>query len=386
MGRRRSDLPDPVPVGDWTASVMSSKGQRDGLWLWYARHRDRKAHKAVSLGRIKRRDVARVLLTRLEERQADQREQDRGGRLETWADACAYWSGHQQQRHARGRIQSNTLRNYRTSAKHIKAVVGHMSINARIQTVADTYAELSPYAATVQRIDLAAIASMHRWLASVGICQLTPYETPLPKPTPRKGYTDRVPSEAEVWAVLAKVPRERWAHGAILLLYATGLRPMELAKAREEDADWWPVLPPPKEGEKPPPAVGFLRVGIHEGARKTGEREVPVMGPALEWAREYLAPPRPGGQLWEVSHRAFKSGLWYVLQEACEAAGVERFSPKGLRKLAITMGQEHGLSDFAHEAIFGNSPKTGREVYAQRRRQALRDAAIAAALGKRDTG
>jgi len=178
---------------------------------------------------------------------------------------------------------------------------------------------------------------------------------------------------AAVEAVVAYL-HERGAHGAarcVRFIRATGCRPGEAFHATPADF---------RLSESPP----VYLVRDHKCAVHGMERVVVLNSAALAAVREALAeaprtdaplfPNRAGGR-WE------KTTLAHMVERACAALGVERWTPYQLRHLAATEAVNRTGSEAAAAALLGHSPDSKMIRRYSRNRVALAEVA-ARAVGR----
>ncbi len=174
-------------------------------------------------------------------------------------------------------------------------------------------------------------------------------------------YSRRTPTTAEVLSVLEVLKRPNrtpWVHRVVFLLYATGARRGEIA-----DLTW----------ERVNLVTGALQL---DG--KTGPR-VAVLHPRA--LRELHTWPHERNTVHGTGPRSVRSNLNARLKTACDLAGVEQFSPHGLRRLAVDTIYRSGVAPEVAAAMLGHSVQTALRKYRQVSEADMLSAVQAAGMG-----
>ncbi|HYD02600.1 MAG TPA: tyrosine-type recombinase/integrase [Phycisphaerales bacterium] len=170
----------------------------------------------------------------------------------------------------------------------------------------------------------------------------------------REKYT---PTRGEIRAVLEQL--RPWQVRMVMLLAATGARRSEIANLRWRDVD-----------------VPRGEITLHKA--KTGPRVVPLtidLGP----------PGAPDDLVLGVAITTAES-ISDDLGQACERAGVRRWTPHALRRLALDELYESGADVGVVRALLGQSVTVAISHYRQPRPQSLRRAVERARLGELPAG
>lgn len=180
-----------------------------------------------------------------------------------------------------------------------------------------------------------------------GMAALPELKTAIKDPMPVRPKP--IPTAADVARVLDCMTLD-WPRDVVTLLWAWGARIHEVNTLTTESVDWdRGVVRLWGKGDKP--------------------REVPLEVPGVEQTAAILARRcagvRPGARIWPVGEYSVRSGIArYHLTNACEAAGVERFTPHALRRAAINRllrsvtDDGRGVQLLAVAELAGHTPET----------------------------
>ncbi|HKZ50838.1 MAG TPA: tyrosine-type recombinase/integrase [Dehalococcoidia bacterium] len=211
-----------------------------------------------------------------------------------------------------------------------------------------------------------AIKAFCRWLVRNGYLERSPFEgVGMPKV---ERYVIQAFTEEDVRKMLRAAQGRRHAardYALVLLLFDTAIRAGELVRLRLEDADF--------EG-------GWLRV-FGKGAR---ERMVPMGQTAKRALWRYVTLSRPEPLLPTMREVFLNerrepltgSGVWRVVREVAEAAGVngKRLSPHTMRHAAAEAFLRNGGDAFALQKLLGHSSLTVTRMYVDLVARDLQDA------------
>ena len=199
------------------------------------------------------------------------------------------------------------------------------------------------------------LKSFCRWLARNGHLDRSPFDgVGMPKV---ERYVIQAFTDEDVRKMLRAAQKRRHAardYAAVLLLYDTAIRAGELVRLRLEDVDF---------------EAGWLRV-FGKGAR---ERMVPLGQTARRALWRYVTLSRPEPAL-PIMREVFlnerhepltDSGLWRVVREVAQAAGVngKRLSPHTMRHAAAEAFLRNGGDAFALQKLLGHSSLTVTRMY-----------------------
>jgi integrase len=262
--------------------------------------------------------------------------------VRTVLDLMESWVARQEQRRD---IAPNTARVYRTCARHI---VGAPVARARVRRLCrrdledyrDTRLAAGAAPRTVRQ-EVSVLRTAWRWFYD--LAGLQPPRLPTVRFPKRTSYSRVTPTQGEVLAMLEHM--DGWARLAVVLLYATGGRPGEV-----RDLTW--------------ARVDLDRMtAILDG--KTGPRAVPLSADAVAMLRQVRpASAAPGDRVLWCTPSTFDSFLGpRAMRAACEAAGVRRFTPYGLRRAAVDAMARAGVDIGTAAAITGHSPQVMLQHY-----------------------
>jgi len=292
---------------------------------------------------------------------------DRGGEeITTAKDLLECWLGAQKRRED---IAANTYRSYHNSCGKLSKGLGEVPIGALHRGSLERYRDRrlrEGGAPSTVRLELRVLCIAWGWGQDLGYCPSARLKPPKLSTTPR--YSRRTPTRGDVAKVLDQL--DGWPRLAVLLLYATGARPGEVTHLRWDDLDL---------------ERGLVHLGRHKGARKTGERIVPIR---REIVRELEAWGQGGreGYVLRPEPDTAKSVLGHWIRRAADRAKVERFSPMGLRRLAEDELYRRVGDPSAAARFLGHSPRMALEHYRRVNAMDLRDAMEAADLGRVPAG
>lgn len=207
--------------------------------------------------------------------------------------------------------------------------------------------------------DHATLRQVWTWGRERGVCPDRDLpRARIPRASPRRStYT---PTPEEVAATLAVVYQRAETYGSsqrvyllLVLLWATGCRRGEVEGLRWDQVD--------------------TRRGLLHVDGKTGGRMVPVRGHALDLLRDA---PREGELVVGRCSHARRS-----LDSACDEAGVPRWTPHALRRLAVDTMARKGVHVSTAAAYLGHSPLVMMRHYRRVSEGDLIEAAAVAGLG-----
>lgn len=314
----RSD-PDRVQIGDLAATPMRSRGTRpDGRRYWRIR-RLGSSRETVATGWWTRDEAERAV--EAARRVAPSIRSPRGVVL-TVGDLLVRWVEVQEQRVTTGEIAQGTLEAYRTTARHWSSSLADVALERLTRPlVEDTLRSwrAAGVSARTTRLAHRVLVMILRWghargwgpsldLARMSAAEVDPDE---------RVNCDRTPPRSEVERVLAQLA-PRW-RPVVELLALTGARIGEVVALTVQSWDR-------ERGEL------VLWGRDHRRARrgKVRPRRFPVTGRLAELLGE-LAADREDGPL--VEGLPLRPPLTTLLEVACRRAGVERFTPHGVRRM-----------------------------------------------------
>lgn len=360
---RASRRPSPVHVGELRAYVV--RGPRGEAWYWRLRYHE--GGKPIEVGAIwaTRREVE-VHLAGLLAAGTYQRAPDGPGHVEIVDDLLLEWVSAQRERRdlresrGAGGISSATYEVYRHHARQVTQVLGELAVDRLTLEALERGRDalLRAYSVRTTATSIRVLRMAWAWGRERGLVP----DRSLPRlrlPEPRRRYNGRTPTAEEVELVLSHL--EGWPALVVHLLWATGARVGEVAALRWGDLDL------------------VQRTLQIEG--KTGRRELPLT-PRLAALLQPTGPVEPEQRVLPVAAGTVKPQVTEALSRACAAAGVPRWTPHGLRRLASTVLIGGGVDPRSYEAVMGHSYAMGLRTYAQVRSEGVQ--AAAAMLGPQE--
>lgn len=355
--------PKPVTVGELTAKPHRPPIASNPLWSW----RCRKYGATVWSGRAKRADVAAILMAII---QTPPEPEPDAAPVETVEQAMTLWLEREVEGSTRAPL---TIRNYRTSTTAVCRVAGLLRLNRGPWIAREVWRLLAAEGLAHRTIQIhtGVMLMAWRWAHGYGFvptpCPAAPRVKP---PPPKRRYTPTLEEALKVINSLDGASR-----AVLTVQLATGARISEVCCIHRADVD--------DDGERV-----VLTLGVHESARKTGRRLVPVTMPeAIAEIRGAIktmdAAGRAHGTLWTKRPRggrpvtspkqlrpvtaAFRGTVGKVLSRAdWEGLGVQRFSSHALRRLAAGMLRQAGVQLEVAAHLLGHSItmmlKTYREI------------------------
>lgn len=358
MARKPRTL-KPVHCEPLRAYHRAHRGLRDGRRYWQVMwHEGGDSHSVQGAsGWYTRAEVARAMAERVAAGDYGGSRPDGtvDGLLDAWLGHCAQTA-----------TNRRTLRNQANSADRLLPHLGAVRVD-RLTTeiVADAARALSAtYADSTVDLTMIHLGAAWRWGRSAGLTPDHPLTLPKPKPKAKRvrAYNRYTPTGAEVAATIDELPDD-WRRLVVELLWATGARIGEVSKVGWDAFDL---------GERP-----ALLVGVRS---KTGARRVPLNGSITALLRATKARTSEH-RYWHGHDRPAHHTLHQALSRACDAAEVPRWTPHGLRRLALTDMCLAGVPVHVAAAIAGNSGKMVLEVYAQVRAENAVDAVAVTGRG-----
>jgi len=337
------------------------RGPKDGRWYWQAVRREGGKQITVWTGWATRDDARRTLAALVADAGIPQASAARtAGSFTTVRELLEYWLGGQE---ARVDLSPYSLRNRRTAARRVVAVLGDVDLSRLdlgcLEQYRDTRMRLGSAPATVQK-DVKVLrqawgwARRHGYVADRALPSLRLNVHPV-----RDKYT---PTTDEVAAVLGHL--KGWSRLAVVIMAGTGARIGEVAELTWDRVD--------------------LDNAELTFTGKTGARTVPIL-PAL--VAELRAWPRSdSGTVLGISPHSVRAIGGKYLARACKAAEVPHFSPHALRRLAVDRYYSAGVDVGVVAALLGQTPDTALRHYRAPRRDAKREALEAVQLGLQPGG
>lgn len=271
---------------------------------------------------------------------------ERVGLVDTVRDLLEYWVARQEDRQD---IAEATKRISKQAGLHLTRTIGHVRLDrlgqrelehhrdARMrERVVDKWnRDRGPGSSETVTQELRLLRSAWKWGRSIGLAP----EKDLPTVrVVQDRRVKRTPTPADVAATLAAMrPRYRLV---VTLMWCTGARVGEVLALEWKDID--------------------LEAGLVELDGKTGPRQVPLAVPALELLKSVPDAARQGPLLGVA-----RASVTSAIAHACDAAKVTRWSPHGLRRLAVDEMQRAGVDIGTAAAVTGHTPVTMLRFYRQ---------------------
>ena len=318
----------------------------------------------VWTGRAEREEAKRIVNAKMASGElfADKKEQP----ITTMRDLLECWVGAQEQRVD---LAANTYRGYKKASERLVDSMGAVLISGLHRGSLDRYRDQrlrAGAAPSTVGLELQVLRSAWRWGQDLGVCPH--HRLPTPRLPKERRYSHRTPTRGDVAKVLEVL--DGWQRLAVLLLYATGARPGEVTHLRWDDLDL---------------ERGLAHLGRHVGARKTGERTVPLPASVLAELDAWGQGEREGYVLRGEPETA-RSVLGFYVKQACKRAGIEHWTPMGLRRLAEDELYRRVGDPSAAALFLGHSPEMAMRHYRKASTTDLRQAMEAAELGKVPAG
>jgi len=357
-----SERPATIKLGRIRARAV--RGPRaDGAWYWQARTWRDGAEHTIWVGWAHREAAEDFLLTNaaalLEARSSASPE------IATLEHLLRAWLAWQQDRAGAGEIRPRTAAIYKMTVKRLVKLGGmtrlehlnhHVVSQVRIRA-------MRLYAPKTVDLDLRLLAMALRWGEQLGLVVDPPEVPRLSRDRVKERVLcHRTPTPADVAATLAAIDLP-WLRLTIQILWTTGARIGEVSHLRPEDYD------------------RTDHTLVFRG--KTGPREVPVPDhlaaelDAWEAGEEWLLGVRP---------ITVESNCRRGINTATRQAGVTRWTPHGLRRLAVDSLARAGVDVATAADLLGHSPQTMWDHYRRVSELDKRRALAVAGLGQAPEG
>lgn len=355
--------PKAFGIGDVRARAI--RGPKEGRWYWRAEiHAE--GGRTVWTGWASRKEaqeiVARMVADGIEPPKPAGKDELHPDDVRTVGDLLDVWLGMQGDR---ADIRETSLRVYRASVARILPIAGHMPIGRfgvrQMELIRDTMLRQGCAPRTVL-LDLQRMRTAWLWGQEMTICPADMLRMPGVRQEKKE---KRTPTAGEVARVLEHVTIP-WRRVGLELMWGTGIRIGELASLTWADVD--------------------LTMGELHVAGKTGPRMVPLDEPTVRVLRAWREVSRGEGQLLGVEYNTGRVCIREAIDEACEAAGVRRFTSHGLRRAVADRLQRAGVDVATAAKLLGHSPQVMLTYYRQATESDLRDAVRRAELGHLPAG
>lgn len=277
--------------------------------------------------------------------------------FETVADLLLCWLAHQEQRAADPEqpYKASSALICRTAVLRLlgtpeRPALGKLRLTrlsaARLEQFRDRRL-LQGHSPRTVGLDLGLFRQACRWGHEHGapgdLSRLPRIQVRDPEGYSRETQGSRVPTDAEVEAVIDSIPSDH-LRLAVILLWATGARPSEIRLARRRDLN-----------------VETRMLDIQQS--KTGRRIVPLPASLMPRIIELLPDDFDGPLIGkELSGKTYATR---AIKLACKRLGQERWGSKGLRRRASFRLIEAGVDPKTYEALMGHTWQVGMQVYAE---------------------
>lgn len=350
--------PKPFGVGKVRVRVAAGPRKSDGRWRWRADRPVGKGKRAAVWSGWGTRDEAEAAVIAVAGGKTVQKTD-----LRTVYDLMDMWLAAELDRDDLSpyskRARKSHARHIARSSMRWEAVSGIRTGHLRRYV---QEARAKGRAASSIREDLRCFRQAWRWAQDEGVGVERPAPRLVVKVTKADAvYSRRTPTPAEVLRVLEVLRRPNrtpWVYRTVFMLWAFGARRSEVADLTWDRVDL--------------DAGTVLLIG------KTGPRLVPMHPRVIQELRSW---PRERNTVHGTGKHSCKANLHARLKTACELAGVERFSPNGLRRLGVDTLYRSGARPDIAGAIAGHSPATAQRIYRQVSVEDMRSAVEKVALG-----
>ncbi len=339
--------------------------KRSPDWYWRAVCYVNGKEETVWTGRASREEAKRIVNAKMANGELFT-EKGSQEEITTLKDLLECWLGAQK---ARVDLAANTYRGYKRAAERLEKAIGAVLITGLHRGSLERYRDQrlrEDAAPSTVGLELQVLRSAWRWGQDLGVCPH--HRLPSVRLPKQRRYSHRTPTRGDVAKVLEEL--DGWQRLAVLLLYATGARPGEVTHLRWEDVDF---------------DQGLVHLGRHVGARKTGERTVPLPASILA-ALEAWGQGKRTGLVLRGEPETARSVLGFYVRQACNRAGIEHWTPMGLRRLAEDELYRRVGDPSAAALFLGHSPEMAMRHYRKATTTDLRQAMEAAELGKVPAG
>ena len=344
----------PMNCGKFNLTVDKNRGRQGGRHYWRARTRGRN-RKVIWAGWATRDDAIENAMEAANHPESDSN-QSGIVKLETIHDLMAAWMASKE---ANTELSPKTIIHYEKAARHsVQELVGHR-LRVFGQRQLENYRNIRSKQNASPRLivqEFKVLRMAWKWAQDCGHIDLRD----LPKVAVKvDGYVrDRVnPDRYCVDQVIEKLDGE-WRR-FVEILALTGARPSEVSRLKVSDYD---------------PRKRILKL---DG--KTGEREFPV--PKKDAHIFNGIPSSPDADLLRLGVASKNQVLRDRLTKACDAAGVKRFTPYGLRRMVVSQMIRSGVDPATAASVTGHSVEVMLKVYYEVKAEDIRRAILMADLG-----
>lgn len=371
MGRRKDE--QRIVLAEVIATPMRERGEQDGRLYWRVRTRD-STRRTVGKGWWTPAEaqvaVAALVTQGIPSSPSSRRD------VRTVGDLLVRWTSHQEQRQKAGEIAERSLTNYRQSVRYWRSTIDDVLIERLTRVLVEdqvTAWQAKGVAPRTCKLAVDVLAAAVKWGEPRG-------HVPRPAPDLRRLSSLRIredehvnndytPTRQQAATVISHVPEGR-DRDIVAVLALTGCRVGEAAALTVGDVD----------------LTGRVLTisGRDPGRRRRGKvkpRRWPIQGELAPLLRR-LAGDRPpdeyliGGLPVDCSDMTAR-----VIEQACAAAGVPRFTAHGLRRLVAMELLEVADARSVSE-LTGHSVTVLLKSYVRPTAERLRDVVSRAGVGR----
>ncbi len=359
---RKPRKPAKLVVGPIRArAIRGPHKDGSGRWYWRAEQHQSSKTKTIWTGWATRKDASQHLaaIVAAGPEQPTPAPQVEGEACIVVRDLLECWVAYIQER---GDLAAYTVAIYQGAARRMLRPLGSVRLAQLSKRTLEQFRDQalrSGRATSTVHLDLRVFGLAWRWGRELGIVPDREQAIPSVKIRPSPKRSRYTPTRAEILQVLDAA--DGWKRIALLLLYATGARPGEIARLTWGDIDL---------------ERGLVYLGRHKGSRKTGERIAPLHPDVIAELRQW----GPGqGRVLLRSPETVRSGHW--LPPLIKAAGVQRWTLYGLRRAAVDAMIRAGVDVATAASITGHSIKVMLQFYRKVTEDDRRAAVLKAGLG-----
>ncbi len=348
--------PKPVEIGPLRASTMKRWREHGSVVEWYWRARRKGERDTLWAGWGTRDFVQERLAELVAAGLPAPRREESAGRVRTVGDLLDTWAHRQKQRPD---LSPHTVDHYDKCARHIVAWLRDLDCRRLDRGTIEQYRNSRIREKASRRLVLQELRIMGmawRWGQE---CGHVPARA-LPRVTVTiDGYVlnHHTPAPEDLPKVLEHLTGD--ARLAIHLLGVTGARISEVCELRLRDFN---------------ATTGELQL-----CGKTGPRSFPLPAGIVTMleGREGA----PDAYLLDLGKRARDQNVRSKLKRACKAAGVQRFTPHGLRRMVVDRMARSGVDVATAASLTGHSPEVMLRHYRQVSDEDRKKAVAKAKLG-----
>ena len=340
-------VPPPLVIDTVRAGVLADRGQDvQGRWYWRAVRYTDGGRDTLWTGRGSREEARQAILEAMARGpEPEKAARGKGSVLETFEELVRAWLFAKESDPS---LSPRTKKMYRSHTKPVVRLLGKVAVErVRLETLEQYRNARRRENAKHGTISQELLVIRTSWSWGRQNAYIPDRDLPRVKVEKRKEGDERhkyTPTEGEFWKVFDTI-KIAWLRTALVILRCTGSRIGEAWNLTWEELD------------------EQKRTVVLHGKR--GARTILVDEVLLT----HLADVRPEGATGRVmeslglGERHFKDGCVDRLATACKKAGVQRFSPQGIRRLAVDEVYRSGADVGIAAAWAGHSPAVALAHY-----------------------